>query len=121
MRGLRLRLSSALHSVLAFEGDEMKTETRGWLHLSDDFIFYDTGGLFKLYVCTLQLSIISSVQTCKQARFRLIPESINSFIHTYLPTLTIFFPLHLDLAAPYHETSTYIAASASGGGKYDRR
>lgn len=60
---------------------------------------------------------ISSVQF-RQARFRLIPESI---IHTYLPTLTFFFPLHLDLAAPYHETSTYIAASASGGGKSDRR
>lgn len=66
-----------------------------------------------MYVCTLQLTIhsISSIQTDKQARFRLIPESMNS----YLPTLTIFFPLHLDLAAPYHETSIYIAAIASSG------
>lgn len=66
-----------------------------------------------MYVCTLQLTIISSVQSRQTSKhvLGLIPESMNS----YLPTLTIFFPLHLDLAATYHETSIYIAAMASGG------
>lgn len=60
-----------------------------------------------MYVCTLQLTIISSIQTGKQARCRLIPESMNSY-------LTNFFPLHLDLLLTMRR-GTYIAAIASGG------
>lgn len=114
------QLCTALHSVLAFEGDETETETRGGcifqMILFSFFVtraIYSNACIYEVKNSADRGSTLTSYHQFnpdKQAStFRLIPESMNS----YLPTLTIFFPLHLDLLLSMRRV--HFAAMASSG------